>query len=236
VQLPADALEDLEAAAQLHVLGLDPSRGRQQGLLAALQFGVERDSTVEAGGATRGAFVAGRVEQAGGWLPGSFEYASVIGDGRYYHPVAGVTFAGRLQYGSLVASARQSAVPFSQRFFLGGADSLRGWGRLEVSPLSAAGLPIGGQSLVATTGEIRLPVAGAVGAVAFVDAGRVWEDAWTLARDLHADGGIGLRIRSPVGLLRLDVARQFTTIEGPRIDGERRDRRWRVHVGLGHSF
>ena len=29
-----------------------------------------------------------------------------------------------------------SSVPFSRRYFLGGSTSLRGWGRLEVSPLS----------------------------------------------------------------------------------------------------
>jgi hypothetical protein len=95
-------------------------------------------------------------------------------------------------------------VPFSKRYFLGGSDTLRGWGRLEVSPLSAAGLPIGGQSLAAASGELRLPVIGPLGAVGFVDVRNVWEKAWTLSSRLHADGGLGVRYRSPFGLLRFE--------------------------------
>ena len=33
-------------------------------------------------------------------------------------------------------------MPFSKKYFLGGATSVRGWGRYEVSPLSGSGLPI----------------------------------------------------------------------------------------------
>lgn len=236
VQIPTDAQQDPASRAQFTVLGLDSSSGKQEGLLSALQFSAERDTTDRPAEPTRGYLVAARLEQAGGWLPGSFNYVSVLGDGRYYHPIARVTLAGRVQYGSIVPKTRRSDVPLSKRYFLGGADTLRGWGRLEVSPLSAAGLPIGGQSLFATTGEIRLPVAGPLGAVLFMDAGKVWEDAWTLARNLHSDGGIGLRYRSPWALLRLDFAHQFTTVEGLQIDGEARTRRWRMHFGVGHSF
>jgi translocation and assembly module TamA len=105
-----------------------------------------------------------------------------------------------------------------------------------VSPLSATGLPIGGQSLATASGELRVPVVGPFSAVAFVDAGNVWEKAWTLSLPLHADGGIGARYRSPFGLLRFDVAWQFTTVEGLRTDGEPQTRRWRIHAGLGHAF
>ena len=129
-----------------------------------------------------------------------------------------------------------SDVPFSTRYFLGGAESLRGWGRLEVSPLSASGLPIGGHSFFAASGELRLPVAGPVGAVGFLDAGNVWEQTWTLGSELNADAGLGLRYSSRFGLFRIDVARQLTTVEGLRIDGEPRDRRWRIQFGLGHAF
>ena len=213
-----------------------PTDAQQTGLLSALQFGAERHTAVESAGTTQGYAAAARLEHAGAWLPGSFNYLSVSGDGRYYHAIARVTLAGRIQYGSIVPKGPRSDVPFSRRYFLGGADSLRGWGRLEVSPLSAAGLPIGGQSLFATTGEVRVPVLGPVGAVVFADAGKVWEDAWALSADLLADGGVGVRYRSPFALLRFDAAYQFTTVRGLRIDDDRRDRRWRIHFGIGHSF
>lgn len=236
VQLPGDAQLDPRARAQLTSLGIDSRTGEQKGLLSALQFSGTRDTTVQSAATTRGSLVAARLEQAGGWLPGSFSYISVFGDGRYYRAVSRVTLAARVQYGSIDPMGPRSDVPFSKRYFLGGADSLRGWGRLEVSPLSAAGLPIGGESLFATSGEIRLPVIGPIGAVLFVDAGKVWENAWTLSRDLHSDAGVGVRYRSPFALLRFDVAHQFTKVEGLQIQGERRDRRWRIHFGIGHTF
>lgn len=236
VQVPGDAQLDPRAQAQLTSLGLDSRTGEQKGLLSALQFSGTRDTIVQSAGTTRGSLVAARLEQAGGWLPGSFNYISVFGDGRHYHAISRVTLAGRVQYGSIDPMGPRSDVPFSKRYFLGGADSLRGWGRLEVSPLSAAGLPIGGESLLATSGEVRFPVIGPVGAVLFVDAGKVWENAWALARDLHSDAGVGLRYRSPFALLRFDFAYQFTTVEGLQIQGERLDRRWRMHFGIGHTF
>jgi outer membrane protein insertion porin family len=236
VQVPTTAQDDPRSATQLTLLGLDVNSGRQEGLLSALQFGAERDASVQSPETTRGYVVAARLEHAGGWLPGSFNYVSVSGDGRYYRVLARTTLAGRIQYGSIIPNGPRSNLPFSKRYFLGGADSLRGWGRLEVSPLSAAGLPIGGQSLFAITGEIRFPLAGPVGAVLFADAGKVWEDAWALSRDLHSDGGIGFRYRSPFALLRFDVAYQFTTVAGLQIGDDRRDRRWRIHFGIGHSF
>ena len=64
-------------------------------------------------------------------------------------------------------------VPFFKRYFLGGSNSLRGWGRFEVSPLSAFGLPIGGLSLLEMSTEFRAPLFGKVSLVAFVDAGSV---------------------------------------------------------------
>jgi outer membrane protein insertion porin family len=198
-------------------------------------LGALRDATVQSEGTIRGYRVAGRVERAGGWLPGAFNYVSLSGDVRYDHAVAGATLAGRVQYGSIDPRGPKSDVPFSRRYFLGGAESVRGWGRFEVSPYSAS-LPIGGQSLFAASGEIRLPVAGPIGAVVFADAGNVWEDAWTLSLDVHSSAGVGVRYRSRFGLLRLDFGHQLTRVDGLRIDGEPQDRRWRIHFGIGHAF
>ena len=53
--------------------------------------------------------------------------------------------AVRARLGSIdgLSATASAAVPFYKRYFLGGATSLRGWGRFEVSPLSE-GDPIGG--------------------------------------------------------------------------------------------
>ena len=87
-----------------------------------------------------------------------------------------------------------------------------------------------------TTGELRIPVAGPFGAVLFVDAGNVWANTWALSARLRSDGGTGLRYRSPFGLFRVDVGYQFTPIEGLTVDGNPQNRRWRIHVDMGHTF
>jgi outer membrane protein insertion porin family len=234
IRVAADAGSD--PRAPLALLGLDVESGRQSGVRAALQIGLTRDASTEVGGMARGYRAALQLEQAGGWLPGAFNYVSVQGDGRYYQPLSGVVLAGWVRYGSIAPFGPPSDVPFSARYFLGGAQSLRGWGRFEVSPLAASGLPIGGQSFFTVSGELRVPVAGPVGTVVFADMGNAWEATWTLSSDLRADAGVGLRYASRLGLLRLDFASQLTTLEGLRLNSERRDRSWRIQFGIGHTF
>ena len=85
---------------------------------------------------------------------------------------------------------RRSSVPFFKRYFLGGATNLRGWGRFEVSPLSGAGLPIGGHSFVNFSTELRFPIVGKLGAVLFLDGGNVWTNPWDFnLNDLRYDVG-----------------------------------------------
>jgi outer membrane translocation and assembly module TamA len=62
-------------------------------------------------------------------------------------------------------------------------------------------------------------------------------DSWAAhLDDLRSDTGTGIWINSPFGLFRLDAGYQLTPIDGLRVDGERADRRWRIHVSLGHIF
>ena len=63
------------------------------------------------------------------------------------------------------ARRSRANVPFFKRYFLGGATSIRGWGRFEVSPLSGFGLPIGGLSMLEGSSEVRKPLFGKLGGV-----------------------------------------------------------------------
>jgi outer membrane translocation and assembly module TamA len=133
--------------------------------------------------------------------------------------------------------SRLAHVPFSERFFLGGSTSLRGWGRYEVSPLSGGGLPIGGRSMLELSSELRVPVWGKLSAVAFVDAGNVWDEAWQHdLGDLRYAVGPGLRYLTPIGPIRVDFGYQLTPIEGLLVEGEPEPRQWRIHFSIGQAF
>jgi outer membrane protein insertion porin family len=137
--------------------------------------------------------------------------------------------------GQLVAE-RDDDVPFSERYFLGGSSSLRGWGRFQVAPLSD-GIPVGGRTSFDVTMEARLAVRGPVGVVGFVDMGNVWAGNPAIDFDeLRRDLGVGIRYASRVGLLRGDLGVQLNPIDGLLVDGAPESRQWRVHFSIGQSF
>lgn len=232
-----EALLDPELRDDLISLGLNPTTGEQDGVVSAVMFDVTRQTIDSVLDPKRGYVASFRIEQAGGWLPGTFNYTNTVVEGRAYRTVGDITLAGRARYGAIAPMGPDSDVPFFKRYFLGGADSLRGWGRYQVSPLSGFGLPIGGHTFLEASGEVRVPVTNTIGAVAFVDAGNVWADDWEVRpHDLLYDAGIGVRYDTPIGPLRFDAAYQLTPLEGLRVDGELQDRRWRLHFSIGQAF
>lgn len=112
-------------------------------------------------------------------------------------------------------------LPPDVRFFAGGDRSVRGFDYQELGSLNEAGEVIGGENLVVGSAEYELYFLENWGAAVFVDAG----DAFSSSDpDLHVGAGIGVRWRSPVGVVRLDFARPVTTEEN---EG------WRIHVVIG---
>jgi translocation and assembly module TamA len=179
------------------------------------------------------------VEQAGGWMSGTFDYFSVVGDVRHYARRRNnrVVLASRIRYGTIDPAAGDDDIPLLKRFFLGGLNEMRGWGIYEVSPLSATGEPVGGRSMFTATGEVRFPIFKRLSGAIFVEAGHVWEDSWTMRpHDLLYDAGPGLRIDTNFGLLRLDFGYQLKTLEGLRIDGRPQEYKWRFNFGIGEVF
>jgi outer membrane protein assembly complex protein YaeT len=241
-------LNDLTVRDELIAMGLNPVTGEQSGTAVGFAVDVQQTTVRNLLDARRGYFAALHLEQAGGWLPGSFDYYTVAGDFRHYQPLPGrAVVASRVQWGVLddIARARSdlppeltsAKIPFSKRFFLGGSTSLRGWGRFDVSPLSEAGLPIGGQTMFAWTSELRVPLTDKLSAVAFVDAGNVWADPWGVRlNDLLYDVGPGLRYRTPIGPIRVDFGYQLTRLDGLLVNGEPEKHPWRIHFSIGQAF
>lgn len=107
-------------------------------------------------------------------------------------------------------------LPPSLRFFAGGDRSVRGYGWREIGPRirNSLGQPfaVGATSVVTASAELERYFNGPWGAAVFVDTGSAFNGR---AIDLHTGVGIGLRWRSPVGPVRIDVARGLNTPESP---------------------
>ena len=129
-------------------------------------------------------------------------------------------FLARTRLGG-VATNRFSNVPPSLRFFAGGDQTVRGYGYETLSPKDDEGVGIGGRFLVVGSLEYQYEFVNNWRAAAFVDEGNAIDDPFDT---LATGAGVGIRWISPVGPLRLDVAKGLD----PGFGGE-----WRVHFSMG---
>jgi outer membrane protein insertion porin family/translocation and assembly module TamA len=231
-----ESLGDLTRRDERIALGLDPDTGRGTGTLASVNFEFQRSAVDDALQPRRGTVVSLHLEHAAPWLAGTYDFTEVLLDGRAYLPLGRWVLANRAMFG--VVSAKDSTtVPFSKRYFLGGATSLRGWGRYQVSPLDEDGLPIGGRTLAEISSELRFPITGRLSGAFFVDAGSVGGSDWNVeGLRFRANVGPALSFQTPIGPVRADVGFQLTPIEGLIINGQPETRNWRLHVSIGHPF
>lgn len=106
-------------------------------------------------------------------------------------------------------SAVAGNVPIDERFFAGGRTTHRAFGQdlLGVDGETViSGNPVGGNGLLLVNLDWRFPIAGEFGGTLFVDGGNVWRDRRQLdPNELRWGAGFGVRYRSPVGPLRLEV-------------------------------
>lgn len=233
------ALTDFSVRNNLIALGLDPRTGGTRGTTSAVALDYNRNATNNILDARKGYVVNGHVEQAGRFLRGTYNYWSANVEGRYFLSLADkAVFANRLNIGGIEPQGGvDSNVPFHKRLFLGGATSIRGWGRYEVSPLSGFGFPIGGLSMLEGSSELRVPLRGKLGMVGFLDYGNVWTDSWHFDfGDLRYAVGPGLRYLTPIGPARIDLGYQLNPLPGLLVNGSPQQRRWRVHFSIGQAF
>jgi outer membrane protein assembly factor BamA len=232
-----EGLENFSIRNNLIALGLDPRTGQTRGTTAAVAVDVNRNTTNNLLDANRGYVLTGHVEQAGKWLWGTYNYWEVTAEARQYTRVArSFVWANRIHLGTIDALGTSSSVPFFKRYFLGGATSVRGWGRFEVSPLSGFGLPIGGLSMLEGSTEIRKPLFGKLGAVGFFDFGQVSNDSLSVPTQLVYAAGPGARYLTPIGPARIDFGYQLNRIPNLRVNGNPEARHWRIHFSIGQAF
>jgi outer membrane protein assembly factor BamA len=99
-----------------------------------------------------------------------------------------------------------TSVPIDERFFNGGASSVRSFRERELGPQDLNGHFIGGEAYTTFNAEFQFPLKDALFGAVFVDAGNLHsalDDAGI--EDMRYAVGVGLRYKLPVGPVRLDV-------------------------------
>ena len=107
-------------------------------------------------------------------------------------------------------------LPPSLRYYAGGDRSIRGYGWREVGPRirDSAGnaYAIGASNVVTASVEYERYFRGPWGAAFFIDSGSAFDGR---KPNMHTGVGLGLRWRSPVGPVRIDIARGLKSPESP---------------------
>jgi translocation and assembly module TamA len=195
--------------------------------ISSLALGVDWNHTDDLLDPTRGWTTSTVIEPVG--LGGDWSFLRLIADVRGYAPVGlGVVVATRLRLGTEQPWGGNDVVPLWERLYAGGVNSVRGYARRRVGPL-ADDEPLGGQSVVETSFELRRHIWDKVGGAVFLDAGQAALDPWTFPIDDMQKGvGFGLRYLSPVSPIRVDL--------GFPLDRRGDDASWQVYLSVGETF
>ena len=165
----------------------------------------------------------------GGW-GGDFNFYKMTAQGKKYVDIGWQTiFASRLKLGLADSIGASENLPLFERFYSGGENSVRGYVRRHLGPLSSSGRPLGGLSLVEGSLELRRPIWKELSGAVFVDFGQVSERAFDLPfGDLQFSRGFGVNYTTPVGPLSLYV--------GFPVHPPRGDKSWQINFSIGTFF
>ncbi|MCU1239780.1 MAG: outer membrane protein [Candidatus Acidoferrum typicum] len=180
-------------------------------------------------------------------LGSSSNFTRFLGQTAFYRSIRPwLTWANNFRVG-LASPFSGSFVPISERFFSGGADSLRGFpinGAGPQRPVTVCGnpsdpatctlisVPVGGRMLaiVNSEGRFPIPLKSGLGGVVFYDGGNVYSAV--NFRQLHNSYtnsiGFGIRYRTPVGPVRIDIGHNLNSPPGVKAT--------QYFVTLGQAF
>ncbi len=144
----------------------------------------------------------------GDFLKGDNGFRKFFWDFKYYRDVykSKVILAQRLRYGFI--SLVEGEIPVYEKFYVGGANTLRGYKEYSYN----------GKRTLVYNSELRWRFAKNFEFVLFYDLA----DAWDTDSDIKAGRGFGLRVKTPIGMVRFEVG---------RAQGETR-----TYFNLGNAF
>lgn len=159
------------------------------------------------------------------------DYFSVGARASYIAPVPAtrVSFAFGARAASAWTFGGTEEIPITQRYYLGGRNSVRGFRENSLGPRGEAGSVLGGDSLLLGSVESRYLLTDYWTTHLFFDAGNVFlrgDDATSYS--LRYSAGVGMRFLSPIGPIGFDIGRPLNEKSGePSI---------RFHFSIGTNF
>ncbi|MDP3042050.1 MAG: outer membrane protein assembly factor BamA [Candidatus Omnitrophota bacterium] len=193
---------------------LEPEKGKN--LVSVVTPSLTYDSRDNIFDTRKGDLFTASFDFAG--LGGDKSYTKFLGRASHYFPMprgAVLEVRGRLGLAQPYGSTEK--LPIYERFFAGGAYTIRGYEERKVGPVSRGSDhdPLGGASMAVGNIEYTYPLFSFLKVAAFYDVGNVWEKMGDIfsnkdANEVENSGGfksglgLGLRIKTPIGPIMLD--------------------------------
>jgi len=178
---------------------------------------------------TRGIRATGSVDVSSGMknsLDDFFKYRAEI---RAYHtPIQRVTLAVRARVGHIDPYGSRGRIPEDQLFFLGGTTDVRGFSENKLR-VDDQGDPVGGQTSLLGSAEIRLDMGMNFELAGFYDTGAI--------RDVIRNGDSeGFRESAGIGLRYITAIGPIGLMHGWKLDRKPGESRGAFHFSIGYTF
>ncbi len=159
---------------------------------------------------TKGYVLSGSLEVAGGFIGGDKDFAKTIQSVTHYLSMGPFVLESGIRAGVATSFGDSGKVPIYERFFAGGTYTIRGYEERDVGPRDRSGDAIGGGSMVVANAEMTFTIIENIKGAFFVDAGNVWARPDSQPKEgqttkgIKVGAGAGLRIKTPIGPVKLD--------------------------------
>ncbi len=202
--------------------GVSTALAEQAGnsLVSSLGFSVTNDYRDSRLSPTKGWEITNNADLAGGPLGGDKNFYRFQTSGQYFYPIrihdvtTVIEVSGRT--GIVQAYPNTPDVPIFERYFTGGQDSIRGYDERTVGPLDPnTNDAIGGEALLLGSVEYTVPIIEIIKGAVFFDTGNVWDKVKNYGTGgLKSGTGFGLRVKTPIGPIKLDYGIPLDTVPG----------------------
>ncbi len=172
-------------------------------ITSAINGALTRDSRDNFMAPTRGGSSNFSTDFAG--LGGDSKFVKVVASTSYFQPIwFGHVLSGRAEAAHGFAYANEP-LPLFERFYLGGANSIRSFKFRDLSPIDSSGTKVGGDTYLLGNVEYIIPLPFGIRLAAFFDTGNVYGFGVNFdPTDLRYAAGGGIRWISPFGPIRID--------------------------------